>query len=146
MKVAALTMALLFLTPLTFESGKARIYSGSRRTELDVELALTMSQRTQGLMYREHLPENSGMFFLYVNEVSGSFWMKNTYIPLSIAFFDSEGRIMYMTDMEPLTTEPHGPGRPFTAALEVNRGWFEKNNISVGDTIEVFKDGEQIFP
>jgi len=146
MKIVAIFMALLFIAPTAFESGKARIYSGSRRIELDVELALTMSQKAQGLMHREYLPENSGMFFLYMNEISGSFWMKNTYIPLSIAFFDSGGRIIYITDMEPLTTESHGPGRPFTAALEVNRGWFDKNGISVGDLIEVFRGGEQIFP
>lgn len=146
MKAFVTLIALLFLIPPTFEQGKAYIYTEDKKIELDVELALTSEQRRYGLMYREQLPENSGMIFLYDREAEGSFWMQNTYIPLSIAFFDADGKIIYITDMEPLTTDSHGPGKPFKAALEVNKGWFERNNVTVGDRIEVFKGEEKIFP
>jgi hypothetical protein len=146
MKVIAVLMALLFTMQPTLDVGEAYIYTKGKRIELSVELALTPDQRATGLMYRESLPENSGMIFLYDTWTSGSFWMKNTLIPLSIAFFDPDGRIIYITDMEPQTTESHGPGKPFKAALEVNKGWFERNNVSVGDRIEIFKEGKKIFP
>ncbi len=146
MKALAILTALLFLIQPTFEQGKACIYTEDKKIELDVELAITIAQRAYGLMYRKQLPENSGMFFLYDRETDGSFWMQNTYIPLSIAFFDADGKIIYITDMEPLTTDSHGPGKPFKAALEVNKGWFERNNVTVGDRIEVFKGNEKTFP
>jgi len=146
MKALVTLIALLFLIQPTFEQGKACIYTEDKKIELDVELAITTAQKKRGLMYREQLPENSGMIFLYDRETEGSFWMQNTYIPLSIAFFDADGKIIYITDMEPLTTDSHGPGKPFKAALEVNMGWFERNNITVGDRIEVFKGEEKIFP
>lgn len=146
MKALVVLTALLFIIQPTFEQGKAYIYTEDKKIELDVELAITLRQRAHGLMYREQLPENSGMIFLYDRETEGSFWMQNTYIPLSIAFFDADGKIIYITDMEPLTTDSHGPGKPFKAALEVNKGWFERNNVTVGDRIEVFKGNEKIFP
>ena len=146
MKVIAVLMALLFTMQPTLDVGEAYIYTKEKRIELSVELALTSEQKATGLMYRESLPENSGMIFLYDPWTSGSFWMKNTLIPLSIAFFDPDGRIIYITDMEPQTTESHGPGKPFKAALETNKGWFERNNVSVGDRIEIFKEGKKIFP
>jgi len=146
MKALVVLTAILFLVQPTFEQGKAYIYTEDKRIEIDVELAVTNAQKRHGLMYRKQLPESSGMIFLYDREIEGSFWMKNTYIPLSIAFFDADGKIIYITDMEPLTLDSHGPGKPFKAALEVNRGWFDRNNVSVGDRIEVFKDGKRVFP
>jgi hypothetical protein len=146
MKALVALTALLFIIQPTFEQGKAYVYTEDKKIELDVELAITIAQRAYGLMYRKQLPENSGMIFLYDKDINGSFWMQNTYIPLSIAFFDADGKIIYITDMEPLTTDSHGPGRPFRAALEVNKGWFERNNVTVGDRTEVFRDGKKIFP
>jgi len=79
------------------------------------------------------------MLFIYEKEVYHGFWMKNTLIPLSVAFVDQEGRIIAIMDMEPLTLETHMPPRPFRYALEMNKGWFSANGIKVGDVIRFSK-------
>ncbi len=103
---------------------------------LSVEVAVTPQEREIGLMFREFLPENSGMLFIFQEESRLSFWMKNTFIPLSIAFIDSNGVIVDIQDMEPMTTKSHISKFPAKFALEVNKGWFKKRQISVGDTVK----------
>jgi uncharacterized protein len=103
-----------------------------------VEVAQTDEQRMQGLMFRESLPEDHGMVFIWFEEHSGGFWMKNTLIPLSIAFFDEEGKIVSILDMDPCEADPcevYDPGVPYYGALEVNRGMFDEWGVRRGDTI-----------
>lgn len=103
-----------------------------------VEVAQTDEQRSRGLMFRESLPEDHGMVFIWFEEHSGGFWMKNTLIPLSIAFFDEEGEITAILDMEPCKEEPcdvYDPGVPYFGALEVNQGMFEQWGVREGDRI-----------
>ncbi|RKY14956.1 MAG: DUF192 domain-containing protein [Planctomycetota bacterium] len=100
-----------------------------------VEIARTEQQRARGLMFRKKLPENAGMLFVYDNEDFRRFWMKNTYIPLSLAYIDSEGVIFQIEEMEPLDETPVASMRPARFVLEVNRGWFRKHGIGIGDRI-----------
>ena len=77
-------------------------------------------------MFREELPEDRGMLFVFPDERVLEFWMRNTEIPLSIAFADASGRIVRIADMEPLSDAPVSSGAPARYALEVNRGWFAR--------------------
>jgi uncharacterized membrane protein (UPF0127 family) len=124
----------------TFAPGKALIDTGGDSVLIDVEVAETPEQRQFGLMFRESLGERSGMVFLFFETTSGAFWMKNTVIPLSIAFFDGDGIIGAILDMEPCKEDPcrlYHPRVSYTGALEVNQGAFDDWNVSVGDRITI---------
>lgn len=123
-----------------FGSGRALIDTEDGSVLLDVEIAQTDEQRAFGLMKRESLPDDSGMVFLFFEEHSGGFWMKDTLIPLSIAFFDVDGTIVRILDMEPCEEDPceiYDPGVGFHGALEVNRGAFDGWGVQEGDHIEI---------
>ena len=104
---------------------------------LTIELAITPEARSCGLSLRDSLPENRGMLFVYAEPEILTFWMKNTRMPLSIAFIDTAGRIVSIQKMNPfpLTTVYASPV-PSLYALEVNQGWFEENGVGVGDVLE----------
>ena len=107
------------------------------RAELTVELARTGAERGRGLMLREHLPEDAGMLFVFPGDTRGGFWMKDTLIPLSIAFIAVDGTIQEIRDMEPLSTILHQPREPYQYALEVNQGWFGRQGFETGDRVEI---------
>lgn len=107
--------------------------------EIWVEVAKTPEERAYGLMGRKHLAKDEGMLFIFDTEDYHGFWMKNTLIPLSIAFFDKDGRIVWITDMKPLTLDSHIPPQRILYALEMNKGWFTKNSIKVGDVVRFSK-------
>lgn len=96
------------------------------------EVARTPDERAQGLMYRENLPEGEGMFFVFPDTQTRSFWMSNTFIALDIAYLDAELRIVDIQPMEPETTESHPSAKPAMFALEVPMGWFAEQGIEVG--------------
>lgn len=105
---------------------------------VDVEVADTPAEREAGLMNRESLARNAGMLFEFDDDYRGGFWMKDTLIPLSIAFADSEGTILRILDMEPCTADPcriYDPGVAYRRALEVNQGAFERWGVSEGDRL-----------
>jgi uncharacterized protein len=102
--------------------------------------AATPPSRSRGLMDRDSLREDAGMVFRFPGQRQGGFWMKNTKIPLSIAYFDGDGRIVAIMDMEPCTADPcptYDPGVPYSGALEVNQGFFERHGIAEGDTVRL---------
>lgn len=109
----------------------ASLVSGS--IKLDVELARTDDEQRMGLMFRKELKDGNGMLFLYKSDRLMSFWMKNTSIPLSIAFLSSDGTIREIYDMEPLSLESVSSQRHVRYALEVPQGWFERVGLKVGD-------------
>jgi uncharacterized membrane protein (UPF0127 family) len=113
--------------------------SGGKKVEVRVEVADDLAEQAKGLMYRTSLGENRGMLFVYPDERERSFWMKDTLIPLSIAFIDSERRIIDIQDMKPLDDEPpsYVSAEPAQYALEVNQGFFEKRGVKVGDRVDV---------
>ena len=108
--------------------------------QLAAEVAATDNSRTTGLMYRRMMPENRGMLFVFAYAQPQSFWMMNTYLPLSIAFADEQGVIVSITDMKPLTTDPHPSAKPAKYALEMNQGWFARRGIKAGARIDGLKD------
>ncbi len=113
------------------------VNSAGERVAVPVEIADTDEERQTGLMGRTALAEDAGMLFVFDVEQQLSFWMKDTLIPLSIAFIDSEGRIVDIQNMQPLDETPHPSAAPAQYALEVNQGFFEARGIQVGDTVEL---------
>jgi uncharacterized membrane protein (UPF0127 family) len=101
---------------------------------LVVEIPPTREAMARGLMGRESMPENQGMLFLLGGSRSG-FWMKDTLIPLSVAFISSHGVIRHIEDMEPQTLDIHNTSKPYIYGLEVNKGWFERRGVKPGDTV-----------
>ncbi len=107
--------------------------------EISVEVAKTPEEAAHGLMGRKHLDKDGGMLFIFENEGYHAFWMKDTLIPLSIAFIDKEGRIVKITHMKPLSLKSHAPPKPVLYALEMNKGWFSTNGIREGDIVRFSK-------
>jgi len=107
-----------------------------------VEVAADVESRARGLMHREHLPADEGMLFIYPEERPRSFWMKDTRIPLSIAFADSTGKIVRISEMRPLSTERTKSLYPARYALEMNQGWFERRSVARGDYISEIPEVE----
>ena len=97
-----------------------------------VEIAATPQQRERGLMGRTRLPENGGMLFIFDNTGRHCFWMRNTPLPLSIAFIDDAGRIANLADMQPHTETLHCPTSAIRYALEVPQGGFQQRGIVPG--------------
>jgi len=105
--------------------------------ELEVELATTFEEQSLGLMYRDKLEENGGMLFVYPRENFLSFWMKDTRIPLSIAFIKADGRIIQIESMKPYSLDTHVSKEKAKYALEMNEGWFRIHNVREGDTVKM---------
>lgn len=103
---------------------------------IKAEVAAREAERQQGLMYREKMGPNEGMVFLFDAPAGVCMWMKNTFIPLSVAFIDESGRIVNIEDMQPQTTDSHCAKKPVRYALEMNLGWFRQKNIKPGMMIE----------
>jgi uncharacterized membrane protein (UPF0127 family) len=105
---------------------------------LTVELATTPIARGCGLSHRDNLPKNRGMLFIFSEPQPKYFWMKDTFMPLSIAYLDKSGQIFNIQDMVPLQTDKRYPSlQPAAYALEVNQGWFRSHGIEVGDVVEM---------
>lgn len=102
---------------------------------LRVEVASTVEQRMKGLMFREKLGGNEGMLFVFDEPAYHAMWMKNTPLPLSVAFVDGEGRILNILDMEPHTLDQHAAAGPALYAIETNKGWFAQRRIKAGDKV-----------
>ena len=122
------------------DSATLEIRTGSGVRSFDVEVADTTAERRTGLMGRESLSPYDGMAFLWADPVQSSFWMKDTLIPLSVAFWDQEGRIVSILDMEPCRADPcptYGPDAPYVGAVEVRQGEFEGHGVGVGDSVDL---------
>ncbi|MBN2875263.1 MAG: DUF192 domain-containing protein [Spirochaetales bacterium] len=113
----------------------AELRSGS--VSIVVELAETAAQQEIGLMHRTELPDSRGMLFVYPDDRRLSFWMKNTLIPLSIAYLASDGTIKEIHDMAPLSLAPVESGRYVRYALEAPQGWFDRVGLRPGDRFDL---------
>ena len=139
-RIAVLIGIILFFCanpawPCPFELPAVRV--AVKGHDLTIELATTPEARSCGLSLRDSLPANRGMLFVYAKPEILTFWMKNTRVPLSIAFIDTAGRIVSIQKMNPLpTTTVYASPVPALYALEVNQGWFEENGVGVGDVVE----------
>lgn len=102
---------------------------------IHAEVAHTEDHRQQGLMHRKAMPQQTGMLFVFDRPAPYCMWMRNTFIPLSVAFLDAQGRIINIEDMAPQRDDPHCARRPAAFALEMNQSWFAKRGISAGAAI-----------
>jgi uncharacterized protein len=96
------------------------------------EVAADFSSRARGLMHRKSLAANAGMLFIFDAPAIQCMWMKNTYIPLSVAFLDDKGEIINIADMQPHSEQSHCAARPALYALEMAQGWFTQRGIKPG--------------
>lgn len=101
------------------------------------EVASTAEERAEGLMYRDEVPDGTGMLFVFPDNRVRSFWMANTYVPLDIAYLDPSFRVVDIAQMEPLVTESYMSSAPAMYGLEVRQGWFAENGIGVGAQAEI---------
>jgi uncharacterized membrane protein (UPF0127 family) len=99
---------------------------------IEAELAHTPEARQLGLMHRREMAEHRGMVFVFTEPARHCMWMRNTFIPLSVAFLDDDGRIINIEHMTPLTDDSHCAAAPARYALEMNQGWFAARGIAPG--------------
>jgi uncharacterized membrane protein (UPF0127 family) len=99
------------------------------------EVAADYASRMTGLMHRSSMPSNVGMLFIFDDDQRQCMWMKNTLIPLSVAFIDEKGTVINIEDMAPQTEDSHCASRPSRYALEMNRGWFAARGIKPGSRL-----------
>lgn len=116
-----------------------------QRVEMPVYVADTQAERQRGLMFREELPAGAGMIFRYPGPdlAAGGYWMRNTLIPLSIAYYGPDGKVRRVLDMEPCEADPcpiYDPGVAYAGALEVNQGFFDEVGLAEGWTVELPDD------
>ena len=110
---------------------------GERTVTLAVEIANRSDERHRGLMFRESMDELAGMLFVFQGERYGGFWMKNTLIPLDIAYLGADGTVLEIVHGVPLSLEILTPSQGYRYTLEVNDGWFERHGFGVGDRVEI---------
>ena len=111
------------------------ILIGDRK--ISVEVAENEMSRNMGMMFRKDLEEDKGMLFVFEDSAPRRFWMKNTFVPLSIAYISSEGKIINISDMCPLSEAGVWSSGPAKYALEMNKGWFLRNKIYPGSFVKI---------
>ena len=137
---------LLLVFGFSESNGKWRNLVFTNGSLLKVEVARSIQERNKGLMGRKHLPSNQGMLFIFERPQKLSFWTKNTYIPLSIGFFDQNRVLREIHWMKPQNRMEQKPEiHTYRSrcqcqyAIEVNRGWFQKNGIQIGNQFSIYK-------
>ena len=123
-------LLLAALPAVAQELPAAELTAGMYR--IRAEVVADPATREQGLMHRKTLGQNAGMLFIFDTHAIHCMWMKNTLIPLSVAFIDDKGTIVNIEDMEPHSLESHCAARPVKYALEMNRGWFASRGVKPG--------------
>lgn len=103
---------------------------------IDAQVATTTEQRMTGLMFRQEMPQHEGMLFVFEYPSQQCFWMKNTLLPLAVAFIDDDGTIVNTDEMQPQTLNAHCSAKPVRYVLEMNKGWFSKKGIKAGAKLE----------
>jgi uncharacterized protein len=138
---AGTSLMCLFVTSCSSRaSDEVRIHTREGVVSVRAEVAVTDAEWKKGLSGRTSLAADAGMAFLHSGPVQTAFWMKDTIIPLSIAFWGGDGRIDTILDMTPCPREPcpvYRPNHSYVGALEVNRGFFERNGVREGDRVEL---------
>jgi len=123
-----------------FEKRELTIEGKGGKVTVKAEIAITQAQHEQGLMYRKSLKDGEGMLFIFQSDQMLSFWMKNTLIPLSVAYISYDGRILEIYDMQPGNLDPVRSSRSVRYALEVPQGWFSRAGLGIGDSMINLKE------
>src|SRR5262245_38968673 len=129
----ALAFLALAAAPAVAQNPVAQLNAGMHL--ISAEVVSDPGTRSQGLMYRKNMPQNAGMLFIFDEQAPHCMWMKNTLIPLSVAFIDDRGAIVNIADMEPQTEASHCAAQPVRYALEMNRGWFAARGVKPGSRL-----------
>lgn len=127
-----LSLGLMAALPLRAESNFPRTELTAGFYRITAEVAANEPARMQGLMHRKQMSAQQGMLFVFSQVAQHCMWMRNTFIPLSVAFMDREGRILNIEDMQPHTENNHCAATPAAYALEMNLGWFAQKGIKPG--------------
>ena len=109
-----------------------RVKLGAGMHQIDAQVAATPDQRMTGLMFRQEMPQQEGMLFVFEYPSQQCFWMKNTLLPLSVAFVADDGTIVNIDEMAPQTLDSHCSAKPVRYVLEMNTGWFAKKGVKAG--------------
>ncbi|WP_415037161.1 DUF192 domain-containing protein [Azonexus sp.] len=131
--LAAMTLFLSAAAGAQHSLAQIELQIGFHRIE--AEVAARDPERQRGLMHRRSMPAQRGMLFVFPQDNTYCMWMRNTLIPLSVAFVDAEGKIINIADMTPHSEENHCARRPARYALEMNRGWFAQRGIQATDQL-----------
>ena len=133
MKFLRCVLFLLLTSGAALAAPTIELSAGMHRIE--AEVVSNAADRATGLMNRSSMPAHRGMLFVFPEAGVQCFWMKNTLIPLSIAFLDDAGRIAQIAEMQPQSLDNHCSARPVRFALEMNAGWFQRRGIAPGAKI-----------
>jgi uncharacterized membrane protein (UPF0127 family) len=132
-RCAAVAVAIAFAGAARAEMPLAELGVGMYRIE--AEVAHSFQTRQTGLMNRRTMPLQHGMVFVFPEDATHCMWMKNTFLPLSVAFLDAKGRVLNIEDMQPQTEDNHCAAGAARYALEMNAGWFRERGVKPGDSI-----------
>jgi uncharacterized protein len=152
MKKIAFVLLLLSVAPLALTTSPAaaktavpmgspqldlpRITLNAAAKKIEVQVAATDEQRAKGLMFRQHMPQDEGMLFVFEQPSKQCFWMRNTLIPLQIAFIGDDGKIVNTLEMKPLDEKTQSCStKPVRYVLEMNKGWFSANGLKAGSQL-----------
>lgn len=136
--VLCIGFGIFFFTKKRKNASIRIVREGKKVAEFEVEVADDLAKRAKGLMFREDLADDEGMWFVFPNEKENIFWMKNTYIPLDMIFVNSDMEIVgVIENAEPESTKPLTIGKPSRYILEVNGGRVEELGIEEGDKIKI---------
>ncbi len=127
------TVLLISSTQALAEMPRMELSASFHRIE--AEVAADQTSRMQGLMNRRSMGANQGMLFVFQQKERHCMWMRNTFLPLSVAFLDEEGKIINVEDMKPQSDDSHCAARPARFALEMNLGWFSSRGLKPGQRI-----------
>jgi len=144
LRISSILFCMVFMSTLSscsglekFEKQNLFIEGSGGLVPIITEIASTPAQREQGLMYRKKINDGEAMLFVFERDEMLAFWMKNTLVPLSIAYISHDGRILEIYDMEPGNLNPVRSSRSVRYALEVPQGWFGRAGIGIGDKLEL---------
>jgi len=133
--LAALALAAAAAVPVCAQEPQTnlpRVTLSAGMHQIDAQVAQTIEQRTTGLMHRKEMPQHEGMLFVFERPSIQCFWMKDTLLPLSVAFIADDGTVVNLADMRPLALDSHCSDKPVRFVLEMNQGWFAKKAVKPG--------------
>lgn len=137
MRLPKILLAIGVLSPLTLAAqGLPVVELTAGMHRIEAEVVNTQETRMRGLMVRKSMPMQRGMLFVFDADARHCMWMKNTLLPLSVAFLDAEGRILNVEEMKPQTEDNHCAAKPARYALEMNAGWFKSRGFGPGVTLK----------
>ncbi|MEO7548814.1 MAG: DUF192 domain-containing protein [Ramlibacter sp.] len=129
---ATLALSLMPASAQEPQTNLPRVKLSAGMHQIDAQVAQDMEQRATGLMHRKEMPQHEGMLFVFEQPTRQCFWMKNTLLPLAIAFVADDGTVVNIDEMKPQTLDSHCSDRPVRYVLEMNTGWFAKKGIKPG--------------